>query len=133
MWDVSDPSHLLPLGAPLTGHTGYVNTLVFSPDGRTLASSSADGTIRLWNVTHPSKAAPIGQSMSPNAKTGNFLSFSPRSHMLGVSSGADTVRLWNLDVDEAIHRICSITRGVLTPEKWHESLPRLSYEPPCGR
>ena len=53
--------------------------------------------------------------------------------MLGVSSGADTVRLWDLDVDEAIRRICSTTRGVLTPEKWHEYLPRLSYEPPCDR
>lgn len=69
--------------------------------------------------------------MSPNAKTGNFLSFSPSSQMLGVSSGADTVRLWNLDVDEAISRICATTRGVLTADKWHEYLPRLSYEPPC--
>lgn len=70
--------------------------------------------------------------MSPNAKTGGFLSFSPKSHMLGVSSGTDTVRLWDLDTDEAIRRICSSTRGVLTPEKWHEYLPRLSYDPPCG-
>ena len=71
--------------------------------------------------------------MSPNAKTGNFLSFSPRSHMLGVSSGSDTVRLWNLDTGEAISHICSTTRGVLTPEKWHEYLPRLPYAPPCER
>lgn len=98
-----------------------------------MASGGNDNTVRLWKVADPSKAAPIGQSMSPNAKTGNFLSFSPRSHMLGVSSGADTVRLWNLDVDEAIRRICSTTRGVLTPAKWHEYLPRLSYEPPCDQ
>lgn len=71
--------------------------------------------------------------MSPNATTGNFLSFSPAGHMLGVSSGTDTVRLWNLDVEEAIRRVCSTTRGVLTREKWHEYLPRLSYEPPCGQ
>jgi len=133
LWNVSDPLKASRLGSRLTGHTEAVVSLTFSRDGRTLASGGNDDTVRLWNVTLPFRAVPIGQSLSPNAKTGNFLSFSPNSHMLGVSSGADTVRLWNLDVDQAVRHICSITRGVLTPEKWHEYLPRLSYEPPCGQ
>ncbi|MFJ1748983.1 AAA family ATPase [Streptomyces sp. NPDC088116] len=131
--DVADPLDTPRAGSALTGHTEAVVSLTFSRDGRTLASGGNDDTVRLWNVTLPSDAVPIGQSMSPNAKTGNFLSFSPNSRMLGVSSGADTVRLWNLDVDEAIRRICSMTRSVLTPDKWHEYLPRLSYAPPCDR
>ncbi|MFI5470491.1 NACHT and WD repeat domain-containing protein [Streptomyces cacaoi] len=131
LWNVTDPAQASRRGSPLTGHTEAVVSLTFSQDGDTLASGGNDNTIRLWNVTDPAGASPIGQSMSPNAKTGNFLSFSPNSHMLGVSSGADTVRLWNLDVGEAITRICATTRGVLTADKWHEYLPRLSYEPPC--
>jgi WD40 repeat protein len=131
LWNITDPSKASRLGSPLTGHTEAVVSLTFSQDGRTLASGGNDNTVRLWDIAHPSIASPIGQSMSPNAKTGNFLSFSPESHMLGVSSGSDTVRLWNLDASEAISRICSTTRGVLTPEKWHENLPRLSYAPPC--
>ncbi|QJT03076.1 hypothetical protein G9272_24620 [Streptomyces asoensis] len=131
LWNVTDPAQASRRGSPLTGHTEAVVSLTFSQDGDTLASGGNDNTIRLWNVTDPAGASPIGQSMSPNAKTGNFLSFSPNSHMLGVSSGADTVRLWNLDVDEAITRICATTRGVLTADKWHEYLPRLSYKPPC--
>ena len=107
-------------------------SLTFGQDGRTLASGGNDDMVRLWNVTQPAGATPIGQSISPNAKTGNFLSFSPKSHISRMFSGADSVRLWSLDIDEAIRRICSTTRGVLTPEKWHEYLPRLSYEPPCG-
>ncbi|MGW0335899.1 nSTAND1 domain-containing NTPase [Streptomyces sp. NPDC003011] len=133
LWDVTDSRDATGLGEPLTGHTEAVVSLTFSRDGRRLASGGNDNTVRLWDVARPADAAPIGQSMSPNAKTGNFLSFSPRSQMLGVSSGTDTVRLWNLDVENAIDRICSTTRGVLSPEKWHEYLPRLSYEPPCGR
>ncbi|MFF4832619.1 AAA family ATPase [Streptomyces sp. NPDC001315] len=133
LWNITDPSRATRLRSPLTGHTEAVVSLTFSEDGRTLASGGDDNTVRLWNITDPSGAAPIGQSMSPNAKTGNFLSFSPNSHMLGVSSGADTLRLWKLDADDAIRRICATTRGVLTPEKWHEYLPRLSYEPPCGQ
>ncbi|WP_327316842.1 nSTAND1 domain-containing NTPase [Streptomyces sp. NBC_01235] len=131
LWDITDPAEATRRGSPLTGHTEAVVSLTFSQDGDTLASGGNDNTVRLWNVTDPAEASPIGQSMSPNAKTGNFLSFSPNSHLLGVSSGADTVRLWNLDVDAAIRRICATTRGVLTAEKWHEYLPRLSYEPPC--
>ncbi|MER6382209.1 hypothetical protein ABT274_19945 [Streptomyces sp. NPDC001127] len=133
LWNVTDPASAAALGKPLIGHSEAVTSLTFTPDGRTLASGGDDNTVRLWNVTDPASARPIGQSMSSNGQTGNFLSFSPRSRVLGLSSGADTVRLLSLDTDAAITHICSVTRGVLTPQKWHEYLPRLSYDPPCGR
>ena len=34
----------------LNGHTHTINVLAFTPDGKTVASGSLDGTIRLWNV-----------------------------------------------------------------------------------
>lgn len=36
--------------ATWAGHQGRVNGLAFAPDGKTLVSSSADGSITLWNV-----------------------------------------------------------------------------------
>ncbi|MFF9814291.1 hypothetical protein [Streptomyces sp. NPDC014006] len=131
LWNVTDPRRATGFGHRLTGHTEAVVSLTFSPDGRTLASGGNDTTVRLWDVADPSSAEPIGAAMSARARTGSFLSFAPTGRMLGVSSGADTVRLWSLDVDTAIHHICATTRGVLTAEKWHEYLPRLSYDPPC--
>ncbi|MFH8608837.1 hypothetical protein ACH4D5_15290 [Streptomyces sp. NPDC018029] len=131
LWNVADRRAKPRLDATLTGHTDAIVSLTFSEDGHTLATGSNDNTVRLWDVGDPADVSPIGQSMSPNAKTGTFLAFSPQSHMLGVSSGTDTVRLWDLDTEEAVSRICSTTRGVLTRDKWDEYLPRLSYDPPC--
>src|SRR5262249_10294946 len=34
----------------LTGHRGFVFSVVFSPDDRRLATSSLDGTVKLWDA-----------------------------------------------------------------------------------
>jgi len=38
--------------AVLTGNIGAVDSVAFSPDGKTLVAGSADHTVRPWDVTH---------------------------------------------------------------------------------
>jgi WD40 repeat protein len=52
----------VPLRAVLQRHTGAVWSLVFSPQGRTLASGGLDRSCRLWSPTGTQRAAPSFRS-----------------------------------------------------------------------
>ncbi len=38
------------VAGPFTGHTSWVKSVAFSPDGHRIVSGSSDGTIRVWNA-----------------------------------------------------------------------------------
>lgn len=65
------------LRATLKGHTGEVVGLAFSPDSKTLASASYDGTLKSWDMTTGKERATLGEyrgclgyvAFSPDGKT----------------------------------------------------------------
>jgi anti-sigma-K factor RskA len=112
LWNVTDPTHPVSLGPPLTGFDASVSSVAFSPGGRTLAAgggnsgSGGNPTVRLWNVTDPTHPVSLGPPLTASTDSYSVvdsLSFSPDGHTLAATGGDGTVRLWK--ITDAAHPV----------------------------
>lgn len=85
-----------PLATPLTGHTDAVYAVALSPDGKTLTSTSRDGTMRLWNLSDHAHPKPWGPPVNGHAGKIYWAAFSPDGHTVATANADHTIRLWNV-------------------------------------
>ena len=95
--------------ALLTGHTDEVYSVAFSPDGKTLASASLDGSVLLWNVESGQLIKTLGHTDEAYS-----VAFAPDGKTLASGSGDGTVRLWNIESGQLINTLTGHTDDVLS-------------------
>ena len=99
VWNVSTGKKL----QVLKGHSGQVNSVVFTPNNR-LLSGSADGTIRLWDLNS-------GKELRTYRDNGGWILACSPSGFLAISYKAGgwgqegVLQLWDLETGEPIRNL----------------------------
>ncbi|KAG9098200.1 hypothetical protein FS749_004409 [Ceratobasidium sp. UAMH 11750] len=122
IWDAETGDAVLE---PVKGHTGWVVSVAFSPNGRWIVSSSDDKTIRVWDAeTGELRLGPLQGSGDHtvrlwDAGTGQpvlkplhghtdpvwSVAFSPDNRWIASGSWDSTLRIWDSQTGFATHKL----------------------------
>ena len=80
-----------PRTADLSGHTGDVSSVCFSPDGKRLASASDDQTVKVWDAATGQEAL----TLKGHTSYVTSVCFSPDGKRLASASYDQTVKVWD--------------------------------------
>ena len=97
--ELQSPPTGLTLQHSLSGHTGVVYSVAWSPDSRLLASASSDKTIRLWDT----QTSHLLYIRSGHTSEVNSVAWSPDGRLLASASDDKTIRLWDTQTFQPLH------------------------------
>jgi WD40 repeat protein len=100
LWDVVSGKEIIPARRE---HTAWVGQLLFSADGHTLVTASADETIRVWDASDPAHLAPRGRPFRGHRHEVWSLAMLPDQHTLVSGSKDGSVLLWDIAAPRNAH------------------------------
>ncbi|MEH1850655.1 MAG: ribosome assembly protein 4, partial [Nostoc sp.] len=76
----------------LEGHSSYVNSVAYSPNGQQLASASNDKTIKIWDVS----SGQLLKTLTGHSSYVNSVAYSPNGQQLASASNDKTIKIWDV-------------------------------------
>ncbi|KAL5504957.1 hypothetical protein ACEPAH_7620 [Sanghuangporus vaninii] len=89
VWDTESGQ---PVGGPLEGHTNWVVSLAYSPDGKYIVSGSYDKTVRIWDAATGDL---FYEPLTGHTDYVNSVAVSPEGDVVVSASSDRTIRVWD--------------------------------------
>jgi WD40 repeat protein len=105
-----------PLRQTLIGHTGEINTLAVTPDGKLAVSGSTDNTLKVWDLHSGTELLTLtGHSDGVRA-----VAITPDGKQVISASGDTTLKVWDLARGQELHTLTGHSNSVyavaITPD-----------------
>ncbi|MFM6879016.1 MAG: protein kinase domain-containing protein, partial [Microcystis panniformis] len=105
---ISDLSSLRFLDKTLTGHSSGVRSVVYSPDGRYLASGSNGRTIKIWEVATGKEL----RTLTGHSDSVNSIAYSPDGRYLASGSSDKTIKILKVAARKKLRTLTGHSSGV---------------------
>ncbi|MBD2361325.1 ribosome assembly protein 4 [Anabaena minutissima FACHB-250] len=94
----------------LEGHSNLVNSVAYHPDGKQLASASADKTIKIWDIS----TGKTLQTLSGHSNWVNSIAYSPDGQQLASASWDKTIKIWDISTGQPLRTLSGHSSPVIS-------------------
>jgi hypothetical protein len=106
IWDATTGAEL----RTLTGHSDWVSSVSYSPDGRYIASGSEDNTIKIWDAT----TGALVRTLTGHSSVVYSVSYSPDGRYIASGSWDGTIKIWDATTGALVRTLTGHSGYVLS-------------------
>lgn len=92
------------LGLPL-GHTNIVNSVNYSPDGKSIVTASRDNTAKIWDI----ESGNLLHNLEDHTSFVVYANWSPDGSKIASASWDNTAKIWDANTGSVIHSLIGHT------------------------